>query len=960
MRRSAAALLSFVLAFGVQLGGAAASTFVSTKAAEPLPVSVVRNQAPVGDPTTGAPSRAGRFLRSATVGDTIWQFMDSLETESSPSNEGGWTHYDASGKITAWHIDTFLGCQGHSWWCGRIDSTWVFDNNRAGYENDWKQYLTNSFPTANIPTGTHATLSFRHYFNAEPNYDYGTVEVNDPDQAWVPIATFTGRVPASGPCDTFTVVIPDSIVAKYRTGFPQDSIPGPLPVPFRFNFTSDIAYSSQDGLYQGDGWVIDNVTVKAGTNVVFFDDMESGMGTWQRTVEPAVGDYYRLQRNVLTEDECHTNQSNVWTDWNQIFQSLVPRLDNYVVTKPVAVNRSGSVFLAFDVYRNLPINSCFYYHANFRAKNVGDANWGLWTDPTAFVYYGGSKDWARQTIALPGAAGKDSVQVELGLKDYSNIFCDGVSTSANTYALFDNIAIGITGQTGPSFVVPDNTGTNNIPLPGVDLFNDTFQTTPFFRDDNFNSPLGDSAVVQVSASRGYKQGSMFYRFNGGAFNSTALQRCAPALPTFFFADVPPGSYPANTTMEYYFSATDSANATAVFPVDAITNSHYLSASVLPVKTATNIPLGCTDSLASILFVNHNAGREPVPYIAQTLTSLGYKFDTWDVNGPTSGVGNCIGGSDPADNLYHWPATDVSKLLQYSTIIWNSGDLQAFTITPQDEAVIQSWIQQPGKNRNLWIGGDDVGAELMANGGALNYGNFVGFTCGVLWLRTIWENAPKDTVEPLVRGVNGGPAAGRFMHLNGGCPILNDFDLLTLSSTANTGKAGLLLTYPNTFAASTRYATDYNTFSSTDSARVVFDGFGFNAIEEGGERLNFTNAIVKNYFKEANCYVATGVDEGSGSNAPPAGNTLRQNAPNPFNPETAIRYSIASTGPVAIRIYNVNGALVRTLVNRVQTAGEHLERWNGTDDHGRPLSSGAYFYRLETAGFLSTKKLILLR
>ncbi len=949
MRRSAAAIFLLLLASMFQPGGAWASSFVSTKPADPTPAGVVRTQVPEGDPMSGAPARAGKFMRTATVGDTVWSFVDSLETRTSPSNEGGFTHYDASAKPTAWHIDSFLACQNHSWWCGLIDSTWIYDSNRAGYDNDWNQHLGNRFPTSSIPAGTPVTLSIRHHFDAEPNYDYGIIEVNDPNQSWVEIAQFTGKVPNNALCDTFTVTIPDSIVAKYRAGNPADSVFTPLPVPFRFTFTSDVGYSSADGLYNGDGWIIDNITVKAGSSVVFFDDAESGMGAWQRTVSPGVGDFFYLQRNVVTEDVCTLNNSNVWTDWNQIFQSLVARQDNFVVTPPVAIGRPSAVFFNFDVYRNLPLNSCFFYHVNFRTKNVGAASWSTWIDPTFFVYYGGSKDWARQLISLPGAAGKDSLQVELGLRDYSVQFCGGVSSPANTYALFDNIAVGIIGQTGPSFVVRD-----------IDQFNDTFQTTPFFKDDNFNSPLGDSTVVQISASRGYKQGSMFYRLNGGAFSSVPLQQCAPALPTFFFADVPAASYPANTTLEYYFSVTDSTNTTATYPVDAISNSHYRSASILPVKTAINLPLGCTDSLASILFVNHIAGREPQTYIAQTLTSLGYKYDTWEVNGPTSGIGNCLGGSDPADVQYHWPVTSVSSLLQYSTIIWNSGELSAFTITPQDQAVIQGWIQQPGKNRNFWITGDDVGAELMANNGLLNYGSFLGFTCGVQFLRSIWENVPQDTLHPVVKGVNGGPAAGRFMHLNGDCPILNTFDLLTLSTFANSGKSGLLLTYPNTFAAATRYATDYNTFSPTDSSHVVFCGFGFNNIEEGGERLNLTNSIVKNYFREANCYVATGVEDGAGAEAPPIGNALRQNMPNPFNPETAIRYSVARTGKVAIRIYNVGGALVRTLVDRVQPAGEHMERWNGTDDHGRPLPSGAYFYRLESDGFQDSRKLILLR
>lgn len=200
-----------------------------------------------------------------------------------------------------------------------------------------------------------------------------------------------------------------------------------------------------------------------------------------------------------------------------------------------------------------------------------------------------------------------------------------------------------------------------------------------------------------------------------------------------------------------------------------------------------------------------------------------------------------------------------------------------------------------------------------------------------------------------------------MHLNGDCPILNTFDTIALSSTAtlSTGKAGLFLTYPTTFGAATRYATKYNSFGS-DSARVVFQGYSFNVIEEGGERLQLTTSVLKDYFKESNCYVATAVEEDPTSEAPPVRNTLAQNNPNPFNPETAIHYSVAQTGRVEIRIYNVNGALVRTLVDRVHAPGAYTARWNGTDAEGRSLPSGAYFYRLQAAGFNDSRKLILLR
>ena len=948
MRRSAPAIILSLFLLALAAGAAVAASRAPAPPENTTLPGVMPTQEPESAVYPEIP-RAGRIARTAAVGETVYVFVDSLNTRTSPSGEGGWTHYDSSEKPTAWHVDTVLGCQNHAWWCGLVDSSWIFDPNRAGYDNDWIQRLSNHINISTIGSGAAVTLGFKYHFDAEPFYDYGYVEVLDPDQSWVLLGSFTGQLPNGAGCDTFSVTIPDSIVSKWYAGSPADSIFTPIPIPFRFEFNSDMAYSSADGLYAGDGWVIDNITARSGTSVLFFDDCESGMGSWDRTVSPGVGDYFFIQKDLVTEDRCSPNKTKVWTDWNNVLQSLVSGLDNFVVTPPIATNKASTVFVAFDVYRNLPINSCFFYHLNFRTKNVGDAAWSNWVDPTFFVYYGATKDWARQRIPLAGAGGKDSVQVELGLRDYAIAFCDGVSAPSNTYAFFDNVALGIIAQAPPSFISRD-----------IDLFNDTFQTTPFFQDDNFNTAIGDTAVIQVNASHGYKQGFMYYRLNGGSFSSTPLVNVMPALPHHFHADVPAASYPANTTMEYYFAATDSLNQTAYYPSNAISSQKYLSASILPVKSAINIPMGCVDSLASVLFVNHFSGRETQSQVAATLTALGYKYDTWDVNGPTSGVGNCLGGSDPADVQYHWPVTDIDHLLQYSTIVWHSGDLGAFTITKEDQAVIQSWIQQPGKNRNFWISGDDVAYELATQG--KEYNSFLGFTCGVRYLRNVWESLPQDSLHPRLAGVTGSPSAGRFPHVNGDCPILNTFDTVALSSTAtqSTGRAGLFLTYPTTFGAATRYATKYNSFGS-DSARALFMGFSFNLVEEGGERLQLARNIMKDYFKENACYVATAVEMDPTSQAPPIGNTLSQNSPNPFNPETAIHYSAAQPGRVEIRIYNVSGALVRTLVDGVHAPGAYTARWNGTDDQGRSLPSGAYFYRLQTAGgYQDSKKLILLR
>jgi hypothetical protein len=94
--------------------------------------------------------------------EEILIFEDSLNALSI-SNQGNWTHQDNSAKPTAWHLDTFYGCQNTAWWAGRIDSTWTFDSNRAGYDNNWIQYLQNGAWLDSLPVGQQAKLGFRHH-----------------------------------------------------------------------------------------------------------------------------------------------------------------------------------------------------------------------------------------------------------------------------------------------------------------------------------------------------------------------------------------------------------------------------------------------------------------------------------------------------------------------------------------------------------------------------------------------------------------------------------------------------------------------------------------------------------------------------------------------------------------------------------------------------------------------------
>jgi hypothetical protein len=92
------------------------------------------------------------------------------------------------------------------------------------------------------------------------------------------------------------------------------------------------------------------------------------------------------------------------------------------------------------------------------------------------------------------------------------------------------------------------------------------------------------------------------------------------------------------------------------------------------------------------------------------------------------------------------------------------------------------------------------------------------------------------------------------------------------------------------------------------------------------------------------------------------NSLAQNHPNPFNPTTTIRYSVADRGHVMLRVFNAAGQLVRTLVDeeKAPVQGGYTVTWNGLSDQGRPVASGVYFYQLTTGNFSETKKMVLLK
>ena len=112
----------------------------------------------------------------------------------------------------------------------------------------------------------------------------------------------------------------------------------------------------------------------------------------------------------------------------------------------------------------------------------------------------------------------------------------------------------------------------------------------------------------------------------------------------------------------------------------------------------------------------------------------------------------------------------------------------------------------------------------------------------------------------------------------------------------------------------------------------------------------------NWFRFLSEYdTPTSVDNPSGEHGVIQKFQLRQNFPNPFNPITNIRYSIANTSKVTLKVFDVLGTEVQTLVNEVKSPGQYTVALNA-----QGLASGIYFYQLNAGSFAATKKLMLLK
>jgi hypothetical protein len=118
-----------------------------------------------------------------------------------------------------------------------------------------------------------------------------------------------------------------------------------------------------------------------------------------------------------------------------------------------------------------------------------------------------------------------------------------------------------------------------------------------------------------------------------------------------------------------------------------------------------------------------------------------------------------------------------------------------------------------------------------------------------------------------------------------------------------------------------------------------------------------NADIRRGLERIGFQAVTDVEERTVS---PASFALYQNYPNPFNPLTVIGYQLAVNGYLTLKLYNVLGQEVKTLVDGIRDAGHESVEWDGRDMRGLSVPTGIYFVRMSVADFNATQKIILLK
>jgi len=922
----------------------------------------------------------------------------------------GWTEVDRTSQLADFfHVDDYAGLSfgpvrgSKSLWCGaRATAALCSYGTLPGYGNSWDQAFCTT--PCLVYTGTVA-VDYLLRMDTEEGYDETTVEYTTdcagPDN-WLPFVTpFSGM---SNGLRHHTLAAPVS-ATKIRIRFQSDGAwsdeDGLYPTSGALHIDS-LSVRDASGLRIAVEDFEDEVVGATASN------------DWQSCNPPPYGSYAFLARgsSVLQQDPCTRNPSCLWAFFENSTtnyacggfpsQATLPGgnargqyLNNEIWSPPIPLAGTGNnVQLLYDVYRELQLEDLIFYGSYVRSQV--DGCWGPWMGSN-FIYWGYFKDWFTHVTPVGGFLDLDNashVQVALWVRDLCPQWCGmfGAIVPCHSQSpLFDNVRLLRIDDNGPRWTIRD-----------IDQFQDNFAENGTIagvvRADMANDILpvsnpgilpGDSAVVQVTdpavgiANDGALGGKKIYGYvavwpqgqptksganlSGGArwpFAGTQviggvtwtllrLDQCVlngnPVADTYCL-DLNDALFTPGDTVCFFYGA-ESTNGVKTYAFGSALDGQGDDVAIAAANASefTCLPAGGFNRGGAILYVDGMDGRGAQPYwdTAWQAIHLLTRVDRYDVRGPTSGVNNRLDGR----------VTNVLTQLVgvYQGILWDCGDLSitlgdgsGMPEKTDDYGLVNTFLDNLELGQNLvYICGDDVFQALNAYSGA----SAVTFrTTYLTHSLTSGNHSALFGVSPIGTGMPDIVFAGDTFVIHGGCPLLNDFDVV-----APTGSTSMMMTYGPPAGTNGAVLMKVTSNANAVNVKAMMSGFAFEYIRDDEHNGVMDRA---DHLRDIMAFVnsmpaPTGTD-------PVAKNSLSQNYPNPFNPTTSIAFSLKERGAASLEIYDVSGRLVRTLAAEELPAGSHVKVWDGRDNAGVPAASGVYFYKLVAPGFSQTKKMVLLK
>ncbi len=607
------------------------------------------------------------------------------------------------------------------------------------------------------------------------------------------------------------------------------------------------------------------------------------------------------------------------------------------------------------------------------------------------IYYG-KREYERfmDNVTDLMVPGWDEVQLQLGVYELGwFIGIDGADGYPTPY--FDNVAVKVYPLEGPVMtVMAEDLAQDNFPESDLLDISEPGSLNVRFdaarnisQQDHLRNDPGDSVVVNIQAMRAGSVLSgapeLHYVIDANPlFNSvrtTATSGSVPGLPVVgasgpvqdkFAFDLPDtGTLYPGDVLHYYIRAGDDVAGDVkhtTLPADltgygdfAEPRTYDFRFIVRALPTIRDNGLGGIDTPKILVWDDSGDPARAAVLQANMVfadAQTGPDFDFYYTQAADRGVGNGVGGR-----------TSGSSLAMYTTIIYAAGKNHEHTLSqadfnrdPGDDiGALSTWLNQG--SRNLFLSGDGLASDLSFNQGPSG----VLFLSAVLGVDVFASQAQmfiNNQVKPLVITTPGNGVFGvNEWYVEGGCPDTRALDAVTIRAGAvrlaeftdgngNTGAYGFSAATLNIHDGSdTIISMPYDELAVSDPGAKAADYDRFSAV--------VLCEVLRSFGFNLACQIPVPV--------PNAGFEVFSvtNYPNPFNPVTRMDYTIAGPGYLSLKIYNVRGQLVRTLIDgQVRTSGHVI--WDGTDDQGASVASGVYFSEAEMAGEVKVSKLALIK